>query len=87
MSVKKWTLAEVKKANLAAGHFFFDRETLKAFGETMKNWAVSNVNGRVFVERIKAGRSDASFSGGAVGVKYEFYPETGRLSGPIQEGV
>ena len=37
---KRWTLAAVKAANAAAGHFFFSRETMRFFGDTMASFKV-----------------------------------------------
>jgi hypothetical protein len=75
---KKWTLAAINKANKAIGHYFFDPETLKFFGETMACFAVSENNGRIFIERVKAG-SKPEFCA-LVGKQYEFHPETGKIS-------
>ena len=37
---RKWTLGEIKAANKRAGKHFFDRDTLKFFGDSMSNFGV-----------------------------------------------
>lgn len=49
----QWTLKEVRKASLAMGAYFFDRETMKFFGDTMQNFKVVNAYGKVYIERLK----------------------------------
>lgn len=36
--MKKLTLSQIKAINQQTGHHFFDRKTLRFFGETMRNY-------------------------------------------------
>ena len=50
------TLTEVKILNKQKGGHFFDRQTLKFFGETMKSFKVRNDGGKTFVIRKRDGK-------------------------------
>ena len=64
---KTWTMATIRDFMQANGSHFFDRETLKFFGETMKNFKSRVVDGVVYVDR----------TGGRAGSKsYRFNIET-----------
>lgn len=75
------TLADIKAANEAAGRYFFSRDTMKFFGDTMRNFAVRHIGGRVFVERVRApGNAPDRATGEAmVGALREFDPATGEI--------
>ena len=53
---KKYTLAEIKEANLKAGHHFFDKGTMKFFKETMSDYKVEHEGQKIYVVRKKDGR-------------------------------
>lgn len=42
--MKRYTMSEIRSANIAAGFHNFDRKTLRFFGETMRNWSAGVVN-------------------------------------------
>jgi hypothetical protein len=75
------TLADIKAKNEAAGRYFFSRDTMKFFGDTMRNFAVRHIGGRVFVERVRApGNAPDRATGEAmVGALREFDPATGEI--------
>jgi hypothetical protein len=80
MTQKRWTLAEIRKANTEAGFYFFSRATMKAFGDTMKSFKVVHLRGKVFIERrrepAKAPKGGRSY----IGDIRQFNPETGDIS-------
>lgn len=53
---KAWTVAAIARRNKAAGGHFFDRGTLKFFGETMSSYGVKAAGGKVFVVRKSDGK-------------------------------
>lgn len=79
MKAKRWTLSEIRQANLEAGRFWFSRDTLRHFGETMQSFGVRNINGRVFIVRVKPQRDRDGKNMGGVGKWYEFDPATGEV--------
>lgn len=78
-SKRKPTLAEIKAANKAAGQYFFNKDTMKANGETLKSFRVVEIDGRVFVSRRAPGAP----------AFWHFIPATGRLifAGRTREDV
>lgn len=54
---KKWTLSEVKNALEDSGGHFFSRKTLKFFGQSMRDFGVANVAGRVFIYSKRPNKS------------------------------
>ena len=52
------TIVDIQCANKKAGHHFFDPETLKFFGQRIRDFAVRHVGQRVFIfaPRFPAGR-------------------------------
>ncbi len=79
---RRWTLADTKQANTDAGGFFFSRDTMKFFGDTMRSFAVRHAGGKVFVERVRPMRDRSGRNMGGIGDLREFNPETGDV-GPI----
>jgi hypothetical protein len=75
------TLADIKAANETAGHYFFSRDTMKFFGDTMRSFAVRHIGGRVFVERVRAPANgpDRATGESMVGSLREFDPATGHI--------
>ena len=48
--MKHWTISEIKTLiKSGCDNHFFDRDTLKFFGQTMRSFKVRHVNGRVFI--------------------------------------
>lgn len=67
---KTWTMPTIRDFMVQRGSHFFDRETLKFFGETMKNFKARVKDGVVYVDR----------TGGWAGSKsYRFNIETADL--------
>jgi hypothetical protein len=88
MNSKKWTLAEIKEANTAAGQYFFSRDTMKFFGDTMRSFKVDHDDqGRVYVVRVKQMRDRDGRNMGGVGDRREFDPATGHISTVIRGGT
>jgi len=57
----KYTLSEVKELNKSKGGHFFDFKTLKFFGESMRNFSISQYDGKVFVIRKGGKAGSATF--------------------------
>lgn len=55
----RWTIGEVADYVTECGSHFFTRETMKFWGDTRANWRARMIHGRLYVERIKAGRGEA----------------------------
>lgn len=71
MSNYKWTKAGIRAANERAGYYFFNRKTMRFFGQTMKDFKVINrKDGRVVVY------APLKYGGVTVG---EFIPKTGNV--------
>ena len=82
MTTQRWTLADIKRANIEAGEFFFERSTMKFFGDTMRSFVVRHIAEQVYVERIAPMRDTSGRSIGGVGERRRFNAITGTL-GPI----
>lgn len=76
---KRWTLGAVKAANEAAGHYFFSRETMRFFGDTMASFRVVCEGRDVCLERVRAA-GNAPDGAGGIGKRYTFHPETGHIN-------
>ena len=46
---KRWTIAEIVKANKAAGFYYFDRSTMKYYGQTLKMFKVKQIGDDIFI--------------------------------------
>lgn len=85
MTSKRWTLAEIKQANEAAGRFFFSPATMKAYGDTMASFKVRHYSGnRVFIERVRPMIDRDGVNHGGVGELREFNPQTGEIGIPLK---
>ena len=74
--MKRYTIAEIAAANNRAGGHYFDRDTLKFFGQTRRMFRAIHKAARVFVYAAHYGQGKFS-----VGYSFaEFHPATGRLS-------
>ncbi len=80
---KRWTLADIKAANHAAGNHFFDRATMKFFNDRASNFGVRHEGGKIIVYRKKNTYqtlgNGTRFIAGQGGAEYEFDPKTGRI--------
>lgn len=80
-----WTLSAIKQRNETVGKYFFSRDTMKFFGDTMASFGVHCSGGKIYVVRIKPMRDRDGRSMGGVGDKRLFDPETGEISTVIRE--
>ena len=79
---ERWTLAEIRSMNEAGGHFFFSRDTMRFFGDTMSNFRVRHIKGAVYVVRVKRGKNDPRRT--APDEWRRFDKSTGALSVPLE---
>lgn len=77
---KRWTLSAIKAANEDAGRFYFSRDTMKFFGDTMASFAVRYEGGAIYVERVRPMRDRDGRNMGGLGDRKRFNPETGDIS-------
>ncbi len=71
------TIHDIKRANEAAGRYYFSRDTLKHFGQRVKDFKIRKAGGRVFVQAAM------SHNGRYMGETFaEFDPQTGKMSHP-----
>lgn len=75
---KRWTLAEIKAANERAGFYFFSRQTMKFFGDTMRSFAVRHIDGKVYIQRVRRPKNAPQGYQWA-GELREFHPDTGDI--------
>jgi hypothetical protein len=68
-----FTISQIKYRNECAGHYFFSRNTMKFFGNTMKDFRVRHVKQDDGTKRVYV----INTVGGAV---HEFDPETGHIN-------
>ena len=69
--MKRYTISEIKRASAETSPHFFDRDTLRHFGQSMGSFKVRHVGGRVFI------MAPISHDGRACGVSFrEFIPAT-----------
>lgn len=71
--MKTPTIYEIKEASQEAEKYFFSRDTMKFFGDTMRNFGVFQDNGKIFIHRKKPVKR------GLTGT-WLFNPKTGSLS-------
>lgn len=71
-----WTIAAIRQANDRVG-YFFNRDTMRFFGDTMSCFAPRFEGSAIFVERVKAGSNMPGKSN--VGHRWTFNPETGAI--------
>lgn len=81
---RTWTLSAIRAANRKAGGHFFDRQTMRFFGDTMASFAVRAECGAVYVERVRpcryVDRDGKEYRvRSSVGFRWEFNPKTGAL--------
>src|SRR5215475_5100671 len=80
---ERWTLAQIKDKNMRAGWYFFSRDTMKFFGDTMRSFAVRHemIDGRpvILIERVRPMHDHAGRNMGGLGDLRVFDPETGDI--------
>jgi hypothetical protein len=74
---RRWTLSEIKAENEAAGEYFFARNTMKFFGDTMRSFSVHHEGEKVYLVRVRPMRMRCH--GGGVGDRRLFDPATGHI--------
>ena len=47
--MKMWTIEEIKEVLQSNDHHYFDKDTLKAFGQKLSDFNVGCIDGRIFV--------------------------------------
>lgn len=65
----KPTIHEVAAMNKAAGHYFFSRDTMRAFGDRMRDWDTSCIDGQVWVHHRRRDDWRKVNEDGTIGVK------------------
>lgn len=75
----RWTLAAIKAANEKAGRYFFSRDTMRFFGDTMASFRVRCFDGKVYIQRVKPMRDRDGRNMGGTGDLREFDPITGEI--------
>ena len=79
------TIAEIAEHNARSGGHYFDRDTLRFFGQTRRDFRARMVGGRVIVyARTHRGWDLAPDYG--VSSLAEYNPETGEVSTPADAG-
>ena len=81
----RWTLADIRHANSEAGGYFFRRDTMRAFGDTMRSYRVEHDGDRVFLVRVRPMRNSRGVNMGGVGDRSEFNRATGWIGPVIRE--
>lgn len=76
---KRWTLSAIKSANEDAGLYFFSRDTMKFFGDTMASFAARYEGGQVYIERVRDMRDRDGQNMGGIGKRWRFDPATGDI--------
>jgi len=70
------TISEIASHNADAGGFYFSRDTLKFFNQTLRSFKVYQVRDRIFV--YAPCRWDGKLMGYSIA---EYFPATGKVSG------
>ena len=71
-----WTIAAIRQANYRVG-YFFNRDTMRGFGDTVSCFAPRFEGSTIFVERVKSGSKMPALCN--VGKRWTFNPETGSI--------
>lgn len=75
MAKHPYSVAEMRAANLDAGYFFFDRKTMRFFGDTLRSFAPHTFgDGTPGLRRVRSRR------GAPLGSLYRFDPATGDIT-------
>ena len=70
----RYTIQEIRELSKETAPYFFTRDTLRFFGQTMSSFSVHHVKGRVFI----AANSGSNWEGQHLTAR-EFIPETKEL--------
>ena len=78
---KRFTIQEIKRINIESGGHFFDRDTMRGFGNTMKDFRVIHINPTHEDQEIyiRAHNHNAPEGTDPI-VYYQFDPATGRIT-------
>ena len=71
-TTKRYTIADVRFANEAAGYYFWKRTTMRFHKDRVADWGVWHRAGRVFIHRKTDGQVR------------EFFPDTGNIGLPMK---
>lgn len=79
-----WPLANIARLNEDSGMYFFSRDTMRFFGDTMASFKPVYREGLIYIQRVKAPRNAPA------GYRWNpelrpFDPETGAIGCPIKE--
>jgi hypothetical protein len=80
---RRWTLAAIKAKNADGGGFFFTRQTMKFFGDTMRSFGVHHVGDKVYIVRLRPMRDNNGRNMGGIGERRLFDPVTGAIGVPL----
>lgn len=69
-NAKRWSVSAIRAEH--TGHFF-DRKTMRFFGDTSASFGVHCEDGAIYVVRVKSAK------GSTVGKRWRFNPETGAI--------
>lgn len=69
---KRFTISDIRQANMSAGHFFFSPDTMRHFGDRVKDWGVIHKADKVFIHHKRTGQVR------------EFFPISGFIGLPLQ---
>jgi hypothetical protein len=78
-ATKRYTLSDIRRINKANGWYFFSRDTMRHFGDTMKSFGVRHIDGRVILYRKRNPRYLAIVHA------WEFCPLNGNLAGLMED--
>lgn len=66
----KLTMADIRAAHMEAGFHFFDRKSMAFFGDTMRSFAVHQINGATYLRRVRPMYDRSGRNMGGVGKLY-----------------
>ena len=81
----KLDIREIVAANAAAGKYFFERKTLKFFGDYVSNWDAFEVNGRRFIRNARHKRGPGIFEHCTIRGQWREVHAEGDISMPIKD--
>lgn len=74
----RYTIADIRAANAAAGYFFFSRNTMKFFGSVVISGPYHGLGGITFCTREAVRGSDGDMR--TTYTARQFHPDTGRVT-------
>ena len=82
MQAKRYTISDIRAANMAAGRFFFGRDTMRHHGDRVRDWGVHH--------RDSPDPAQPAYFPHRVFIKHktrdevrEFFPATGDIGVPL----